>query len=355
MIANTFDKPMVSIIVPNYNNASIISETLDSVAKQTYSNWECIIVDDGSTDDSENIIKDCCEKDTRFKYYKRSRNPKGAPTCRNIGLEKSMGEYLIFIDSDDILSKTCLEIRLKTIQDYPDYDFWVFQTGHFYKYLGDSDLKWNTLFQTDNESDLIRFLNQDNPWPTPGPIWEKSKFLKLNGWDENAFCWQDWEVHIRAICSGLRYWKDPEEIADTFYRREVSFGKNNIDLLRLKYESIISLLERLHAQINEYQYFNKEINLAITKLYVRLLNELLSLPFYKLARKLILRPSARRQFSKPEWITVLLLAFKLYPIALNRLKDTLIRKVLTRFKPEKFNIRYSSTYIFQTMKNKTNH
>ena len=96
--------PLVSIIIPTYNRAHFISETLDSVLAQTYQNWECIVVDDGSTDNTENIIKAYVNKDSRFQFYRRpSTKPKGANACRNFGFELSLGDFVNWFDSDDVM------------------------------------------------------------------------------------------------------------------------------------------------------------------------------------------------------------------------------------------------------------
>jgi glycosyltransferase involved in cell wall biosynthesis len=106
--------PLVSIIIPTYNREHLIGETLDSVLGQTYANWECIVVDDGSNDKTEEIINSYFEKDKRFKFYHRPTNrKKGASACRNYGLEKSKGELIQFLDSDDLLAKNKLEEQIK--------------------------------------------------------------------------------------------------------------------------------------------------------------------------------------------------------------------------------------------------
>jgi glycosyltransferase involved in cell wall biosynthesis len=105
---------LVSIIIPTYNREHLIGETLDSVLGQTYANWECIVVDDGSNDNTEEIINSYSEKDKRFKFYHRpTTGKKGASACRNYGLQKAKGELIQFLDSDDFLAKNKLEEQLK--------------------------------------------------------------------------------------------------------------------------------------------------------------------------------------------------------------------------------------------------
>ena len=108
------NKPKVSIIIPAYNREQLIGETLNSVLVQTYNNWECIVVDDGSVDNTEGVIKFFAKKDKRFKFYHRPKTKKsGASSCRNYGLEKAIGELIQFLDSDDLLAKNKLEEQVK--------------------------------------------------------------------------------------------------------------------------------------------------------------------------------------------------------------------------------------------------
>ena len=106
--------PLISIIIPTYNRAYIIEETLNSILAQTYIHWECIIVDDGSTDNSIEIIPLFIKKDPRFRFYRRPKNTKkGASSCRNIGYEQSLGEYIQWFDSDDLMHPDKLKLKLE--------------------------------------------------------------------------------------------------------------------------------------------------------------------------------------------------------------------------------------------------
>lgn len=108
---------LVSVIIPTYNRGYIITETLDSIINQTYSNWECIIVDDGSVDNTELVVGNYVVKDSRFKFYKRPQHlSKGPNVCRNYGFSKSKGEYIQWFDSDDLMKENHLELKLKNIK-----------------------------------------------------------------------------------------------------------------------------------------------------------------------------------------------------------------------------------------------
>ena len=100
-------QPLVSIIIPCYNQAEYLSETLDSVLAQSYPNWEGVIVNDGSTDKTDEVAGCYCKKDPRFKYVKQEN--KGLSSARNTGIARSSGEYILPLDSDDIIAPTYLE------------------------------------------------------------------------------------------------------------------------------------------------------------------------------------------------------------------------------------------------------
>ena len=101
------------MIVPVYNAESFLDETLQSVLSKTYENWECIIVNDGSTDNTESIAKRWCKRDARFRYFYKENG--GLSSARNLGIKYSNADYIAFLDSDDVLTKNSLEIRINTI------------------------------------------------------------------------------------------------------------------------------------------------------------------------------------------------------------------------------------------------
>ena len=106
-------KSFVSVIVPTYNRADLISETIESILNQTYKNFELIIVDDGSTDNTEEVIRKF--KDSRIKYIKTD-NWGGPARPRNTGIKKAKGEYIAFCDDDDIWLPKKLEKQIRVFQ-----------------------------------------------------------------------------------------------------------------------------------------------------------------------------------------------------------------------------------------------
>ena len=109
---------MVSVIVPCYNQGQYVVETLESVRRQTYTDFECIVVNDGSTDDSLQKIADFCKSDARFQYIDKANE--GVSIARNSGIKESKGKYLLPLDADDILAPDYLSKTVAIMEARPD-------------------------------------------------------------------------------------------------------------------------------------------------------------------------------------------------------------------------------------------
>jgi glycosyltransferase involved in cell wall biosynthesis len=205
--------PRVSVIIPCHNRADLLAETLDSVTAQTFPDWEAIVVDDGSQDNSLELAQKYAAKDNRIRASLRRGEKKGACVCRNQGLSTAAGEYVVFLDSDDLLLDTCLEHRVARMDRMPECGYGVYQTEMFCRQTGDMKILWNIYTET---PDLHRFLSIDAVWHTTGPIWRKGVLRKLGGFDETLASFHDWELHVRALIAGIKYFKEP--VRDNFYR-----------------------------------------------------------------------------------------------------------------------------------------
>ena len=250
----------VSIILPLYNRIALIKETIESVQAQTYPYWEAIVVDDGSTDGSYALVEKIAQQDTRIKVASRHREPKGAPTCRNIGAERANGEYLLFLDSDDLLAPFCLERRVAVFRQHPDCEFLVFPMLMFQRAPYDSNILWNI---DTEEDDLTRFLRVDAVWQTSGPIYRKSSFIREGGFQEGLSFWQDYELHTRTLISGPTYRKLLNQEPDCFYRQHlqdtvsqaVNVSEERLTTMEQVYRSLYSRLQTspFNTSVNKEQ------------------------------------------------------------------------------------------------------
>ncbi len=237
----------VSIITPSYNRAYIINETAESIFNQTYENWEWVIVDDGSTDNSWEMLESFAKKDSRVKIFKRDREPKGACVCRNIAVERCTGDYVMFLDTDDILAPYCLEQRAGAMDKEPDCDFVIFPMLLFKKDPSDMGLLWNINKEDD---DLDRVLKGDAVCQGTGPLWRKSSFRQVGMWNEELKLWQDVELHIRSFLYPVKYQKRLDLLPDVYLR------VSDDSLSRVGYHAP----QKLKSRIEVFRYALTEIN-----------------------------------------------------------------------------------------------
>lgn len=242
---------MLSIIIPNFNKASYIQNTLQSVVTQDFVDWEAIVVDDGSKDSSKEIIENFAVSDKRIRFIQRTREPKGGAVCRNIGIEVAQGEYLMFFDSDDIMISECLQQRIEYMEKNPELDFAVFPVGTFYKTIGDN----STIWRPKKSKHLESFLNHNLPWHTMSPIW-KTSFIRgrLNGFDEAFPRLQDVEFHTRVLLiQDVRYSIVRNVKPCCFYRIDEERNNNSyLQRLQILQRGVELYINRIGLLVRNY-------------------------------------------------------------------------------------------------------
>lgn len=193
---------LISIIIPTYNRADVIGETLESIRAQTYANWECIVVDDGSTDNTEALVKSFTQKDARIKLYNRPKNrPKGGNAARNFGLEKSKGQLVNWVDSDDKLTPEHLQVHLRAHSQVV-IEASVSQAVTFNDTSVDLVHNWSNIYP---KKDIIaEMMDNKTLWPIGGVIWQKAK-LPINPFDESLASSQEWTLHLKMLSDTLSY------------------------------------------------------------------------------------------------------------------------------------------------------
>ncbi|MDD2425860.1 MAG: glycosyltransferase [Bacteroidales bacterium] len=176
--------PKVSVIIPAYNTAPYLVEAVDSVLNQTLKNFEVIIVDDGSTDNTLEIIQNYAQKDSRIKYYHQKNQ--GQSVARNLAMSASRGEYIYFMDSDDILVRNALEYCYKTASenglDLVTFDAESFSESGTYsvsgiKYIREGEIEERVYSGIDMAELMVRKeLFRAAPWL----LFVKRELLKKN-------------------------------------------------------------------------------------------------------------------------------------------------------------------------------
>jgi len=257
-------KPLVSIIIPTYNRAHLIGETLDSVLAQTYTNWECIVVDDGSTDTTDEVLKLYCDKDERFQFYNRPKDrSKGANACRNYGFELSKGEYINWFDSDDLMTPEKLTLQINELHS-SSFDYSICQTMMFdvqnNKEIGlrAPKIKSNNIFD-----DYIAFKIF---WLTGAPIWKRSFLTKNNLYfDEQLYQAQDFDFHYRVLAISTNYFPYEKPL--------VIFKKHNENMSNSATNTEEKLNSNIKVRLNILKNYKSKLSSQTKfKLYEDLLN-----------------------------------------------------------------------------------
>jgi glycosyltransferase involved in cell wall biosynthesis len=290
-----------------------LEETALSVFAQTYANWEWIIVDDASTDGSNDVLKEIAQKEPRIKLVLNSINS-GANKCRNQGVQLSIGDYLIFLDADDMLAPNCIEQRVSRINKKPNHDLWVFPMGVFKSRIGDT-LTGNW-FLPNVESDFLSlYLKHQLPWAICQPIWRKTFFNSINGFNENYIRLQDVELHTRAIINYAKITTFQNAKIDCYYR---------IDADRSELNAYEFMIKFINGSIKYYTDFYSQINTNYQKQLAGTLLEPLSIVCFHLRCKSITTDQAKdlvnllintcRISSQKRWLKLYFTLNKISPI-----------------------------------------
>lgn len=192
------DNPFVSIIIPVFNREYLISNMLNSLIEQSYDNWECIIVDDGSVDNTKDVVFSYAEKDSRFQYHNRPKNRNaGGNAARNYGFELSRGELINWVDSDDKLHQDFINEKVNAFIKNPERDAVLSKTVIINDSKGIKKYEERTKV---TENLLEDFISLKVSWYIPDLIWKRS-FLEQQErlFDEELLKGQDRDFHIRML------------------------------------------------------------------------------------------------------------------------------------------------------------
>lgn len=231
--------PKISIIVPYYNMSQYFLETLKSIKEQTYDDWECIIVNDGSTNNDRDLILDNIKNDFRFRYYEQDNG--GVANAKNTAASLSRGEFIVPLDPDDLISRTFLQMGAEYMDTHPDCSLYYGRAIYFGDYTSPWDLKW---------IDYKSLLKQNTIFNTS--MFRKKDFEKIGGYNEQLKAFEDWEMYIRLLYNNDNVYQS--DLVFYIYR----YRKNGRDWSTWKNEStqktVLQEIEELNKQI--YKQYN---------------------------------------------------------------------------------------------------
>ncbi|TDE02048.1 glycosyltransferase family 2 protein [Flavobacterium sandaracinum] len=195
--------PTVTIIMATYNRANFIVESLLSIQKQTFLDWECLIIDDGGTDNTKEVVESFIEKDNRFKFYLRTNDYlKGLPGSRNYGLDIAKGDFIIFFDDDDIPHPQNLQICVSELSNNNDIYFCRYVRNVFFEgFHYDFDLSKDYTHFYINDKDILQMLNNELQFNSCAVMWKKICFKK-HRFVETLMYAEEWELYSRIVSAG---------------------------------------------------------------------------------------------------------------------------------------------------------
>ena len=221
------ENPIISVVVACYNQAEYIADALDSLLNQTYVSWEGIIINDGSSDNTEEVALEYVNKDGRFRYFSKENG--GVSSARNYGIKCSLGVFILPLDADDLLAPTYIEKVLDVFRDIPQTRLVYSQWRYFglttetvpISYQGYAKLlQGNTIFCS--------------------AVFRKIDCLNIGGYDEKMLWgFEDWEFYIRLLDEASLVY----QIQEPLFAYRIKEKSRNVDANK------IGRLETIHNYI----------------------------------------------------------------------------------------------------------
>lgn len=222
----------ISIIIPSYNYEKYIGETLQSLIAQTYQKWECFVVDDGSKDNTRQVVNEFAERDERIKYVYQENA--GQASARNNGLSFATGKYIQFLDADDLLESLKLERQISFLEAHPEIDIVYGETRYFrnefpterrYSFWED-DLPWMPKI-SGRGAEIIEKLIETNIFTVSSPLVRKTVIESVGEFDTKLNPTEDWEYWMRcAVANVSVHYLELEGTKDLIRIHALSSSKN---------------------------------------------------------------------------------------------------------------------------------
>lgn len=259
--------PLVSIIVPVFNYEQFIGETLENVLRQSYQNWECIVVDDGSTDGTRELVKEYVEKDQRFRYlFQRNSGP---ALAKNMGLSRASGKFVQFWDSDDLLETRKIETQVKYLETNAGVDI-VYGSARYFRSDNPDERRYSMLVEDKQwmpgisgaGKEILMSLIPMNIMVIEAPLIRRTVIDSVGDFDRHLKRVEDWDYLIRCAATGKRFQYLDEEGTLALVRwhpGSISHDKRQID------DAMFVLRKKINATIKDEEVL--QLNRQLAKAY----------------------------------------------------------------------------------------
>jgi glycosyltransferase involved in cell wall biosynthesis len=246
---------IVSVVIPAFNHASYVGDALDSVHAQTYARWECVVVDDGSEDDTRVIVEDHARRDARIRYARQANA--GLSAARNAGLRLTTGDLVQLLDADDVLGPRKLEQQVTIFAENPEADLVYGDSRCFGSpiaaRLPRSD-EWlpQPARPTPSGSGLtvVATLLNDNIMVVEAPLIRRSLINRVGEFDPELRAMEDWDLWLRCAREGATFLFDSSEDPRSYAYVRVHGTNMSSDTLRML-RSKLAIRYRLAADLED--------------------------------------------------------------------------------------------------------
>src|SRR5262249_34633413 len=197
--------PKVTLVIPVHNRADLLPHTIESVLSQTFTNWECIVVDDSSDDGALDVARQYARVDSRIRPVSLQPPKRYSNAARNYGLELARGEFVTFLDSDDLITTNKLALQVEMLEANLSLDMVTCRAARFREHPR-LDATQTKTSPPQSWLDAI-WAPQFHPgglWQNGCALWRTESVKRIGAWNANIRMLQDTELRLRALLRGLR-------------------------------------------------------------------------------------------------------------------------------------------------------
>ncbi len=249
--------PAVSVIIATFNYSQYLPHALNSLKEQSFIDWECIVVDDGSTDDTSQIVRDFRQRDSRFRYIWQPNS--GPSLARNTGLARSNGRYIQFLDGDDLIQPNKLLLHVAYLEANPSVDL-VYGAAQYFS----DTIPEHSFYSRSHKNDswmpkisgtgrhLIQHLLENNIMVIEAALLRRHVINTIGGFDESLPALEDWEYWLRCALSG--FWFQFDSAPDTDVQVRLHQSSLSTDHAR-NTEAALSIRRRLQVALTDPELY----------------------------------------------------------------------------------------------------
>lgn len=246
---------LISVIIPCYNYAEFIPETLESILAQTYPHWEAIVVDDGSVDDTARVVAGYVARDSRVQYHYQ--HNQGLSAARNTGISLARGKYIQLLDADDYIARTKLEIQVGLLNKNEDAAL-IYADTYIFTHKTDVDTprefrKFNLTMPpiSGQGGDLAVHMAPDNIFLPGSPLFKRSMAESVGPFDKSLFSLEDWDFWYRAVLKGHKFVYDNRKGTEFYARSHGSnMSGNRYKMWKYKIQARLSLIQIIRRMMS---------------------------------------------------------------------------------------------------------